>query len=135
MQRLVDDGMRGRVSAVVNTIAMGLMPLGTILAAGAGHAGGWGLRRLDPSLVDAGTQTQLALAIPALVLVAAGAAMLIWRRPEVDGLRPGDPGFDVVPGLWRGVFATAHRPRRRPRGQGGTDPAGPDPAGPGTMGP
>jgi hypothetical protein len=36
--------------------------------------------------------------------------MVIWRTPEVDGLQPGDAGYDRNPGLLRGLFAKAHRP-------------------------
>jgi MFS family permease len=110
MQNLVSDQMRGRVSAVVNTIALGAMPLGTYLASRAGHAGEALLRRLAPAAVDSGTGTQLGLAATSLVLAAAGVVMLIWRTPEVDGLRPGDPGYDRRPGLWRGISGSAHRP-------------------------
>ncbi|CAG0954313.1 hypothetical protein PHYC_00375 [Phycisphaerales bacterium] len=111
MQNLVDDQMRGRVSAVVNTIAMGLMPLGTYVASRAGHAGDAVLRRAAPGIVDSGTGTQVGLATTSIVLIGAGAVMLIWRTPEVDGLRPGDAGYDRRPGLWRGITAGAHRPR------------------------
>lgn len=128
IQHLVDDGMRGRVSAVVNTVAMGLMPLGTLGGSVIAHAAEWGLKRTAPALVDSGTETQLALAIPAVVLIGAGLVMIIWRTPEVDGLAAGDPGFERVPGFWRGVLATAHRP---------TKPEFPvkAPPGPDTMGP
>jgi len=109
MQNLVDDSMRGRVSAVTNTIAMGLMPLGTVIASRSGHAGEWLLRRTAPSLVHPGTGTQIGLAVVSVILIVAGAVMLTWRTPEVDGLHPGDPGYDRSPGLWRGLTARAHR--------------------------
>jgi hypothetical protein len=38
--------------------------------------------------------------------------MLIWRTPEVDGLGPGDTGFERRPGLMRGITALGHRPTR-----------------------
>jgi len=111
MQHLVSDDMRGRVSAVVNTIAMGLMPVGTWIAGAAGHAGERAIRAYRPDLVHSGTGTQLGLAFVSAVLVIAGAVMLIWRTPEVDGLQPGDPGYDRRPGLVRGLTGHAHRPR------------------------
>lgn len=111
MQHLVSDDMRGRVSAVVNTIAMGLMPVGTWIAGAAGHASERAIRAWRPDLVHSGTGTQLGLAFVSVVLVIAGAVMLIWRTPEVDGLQPGDPGYDRRPGLIRGLTGHAHRPR------------------------
>lgn len=111
MQHLVGDDMRGRVSAVVNTIAMGLMPVGTWIAGGAGHALERLLRQARPGLVHSGTGTQLGLAFVSAVLVLAGLVMLIWRTPEVDGLQPGDPGYDRRPGFIRGLTGAAHRPR------------------------
>ncbi len=110
MQHLVDDQMRGRVSAVVNTIAMGLMPVGTWIASAAGHAGERALRAARPELVNSGTGTQMGLAITSLALVIAGVVMMIWRTPEVDGLKPGDAGYERVPGFWRGITAAVHRP-------------------------
>lgn len=110
MQHLAPDAMRGRVLAVVNTIAMGLMPLGPFVAAKAGH---WADELSGSSLTKLGINlhpTQLGVAIPAVVLVAAGAVMLTWRTPEVDGIMPGQPGYDRRPGFWRGLFATGHRP-------------------------
>jgi predicted MFS family arabinose efflux permease len=112
MQHLVDDAMRGRVSAVVNTIAMGLMPLGTLLAAVIGDAGQKALSAVHPDWVGPGTATQLGLAGVAVILVLAGAVMLTWRTPEVDGLTPEQPLGRVRPGLWRGITAGAHRPTR-----------------------
>lgn len=111
MQHLVSDEMRGRVSAVVNTIAMGLMPVGTWIASAAGHAGEAALKQIRPALVHSGVSTQIGLAFVSGVLVIAGLIMLIWRTPEVDGLAPGDAGYDRKPGLIRGLTASAHRPR------------------------
>ncbi|MCC6676981.1 MAG: MFS transporter [Phycisphaerales bacterium] len=111
MQHLVSDDMRGRVSAVVNTIAMGLMPVGTWIAGAAGHAGERALRHYRPGMVHSGTGTQLGLAFVSATLVLAGLVMLIWRTPEVDGLSPGDPGYDRRPGFIRGLTGQAHRPR------------------------
>lgn len=111
MQHLVSDDMRGRVSAVVNTIAMGLMPVGTWIAGGAGHSLEWALKSVKPEWVHRGSGTQLGLAFVSGVLILAGLVMLIWRTPEVDGLQPGDPGYDRKPGLIRGITGAAHRPR------------------------
>jgi MFS family permease len=116
MQHLVDDQMRGRVSAVMNTIAVGLMPLGTVLASQSGHAMEWGLKKFRPDWVHSGTSTQLGLAAVSAMIVVAGLVMLIWRTPEVDGLKPGDIGYSQVPGLWRGITGEAHRPRARGAG-------------------
>lgn len=110
IQVLVDDQMRGRVSAVVNTIAMGLMPLGTIIASRAGHFGDGLLERFAPQLRHPGSGTQFGLAFVSVALVGAALVMLIWRTPEVDGLRPGDAGYRRAPGLWRGITASSHRP-------------------------
>jgi hypothetical protein len=49
--------------------------------------------------------------VSAALLMGVGVVMLIHRTPEVDGLRPGDPGYERVPGLIRGITASAHRPR------------------------
>lgn len=113
MQHLVSDEMRGRVSAVTNTIAMGLMPLGTVIASQAGRAAESTLHNINPKWVDSGTRPQLGLAATSLILIAAGLFMLIWRTPEIDGLKPGDPKYDRKPGLWRGITANAHRRRSR----------------------
>lgn len=109
LQLLVDDSMRGRVFAVCNTVAMGLMPLGTFIAAQAGHAGDSLVRKYAPAIESDGLGTQIGLAFVAIVLMIAGVVMITVRTPEVDGLQPGDPGYDRVPGFWRGVLATGHR--------------------------
>jgi MFS family permease len=110
MQNLVPDHMRGRVLAVVNTIAMGLMPLGPLIAAKAGHAAEQALAPIQRTLDSPLLAPQLGLAIPAILLIAAGVVMITYRTPEVDGLTPGQPGFERKPGFLRGLFATAHRP-------------------------
>ncbi len=112
IQMLVDDQMRGRVSAVVNTIAMGLMPLGTVVASRAGHLGDLALGRFAPELRHSGSGTQMGLAFVSATLVIAALVMLIWRTPEVDGLKPGDPAFERKPGLLNGLTARSHRPAR-----------------------
>jgi hypothetical protein len=38
--------------------------------------------------------------------------MLIWRTPEVDGIAPGQPGYDRRAGFMAGLTASAHRPPR-----------------------
>lgn len=112
IQQLVSEAMRGRVSAVVNSIALGLMPVGTWVAAAVGDLSERALQEVRPELVHQGSATQLALSFASTVLIIASIVMLIWRTPEVDGIEPGDPGFDRRPGFWRGVTASAHRPKR-----------------------
>ncbi len=112
MQHLVDDEMRGRVSAVMNTIALGLMPVGTLIASRAGRLAEATVVRYRPAWDHPGLGTQMGLAFVSLVLTLAGIAMLTWRTPEVDGLKPGDPGYDRTPGFWRGLTGAAHRPIR-----------------------
>ncbi len=112
IQHLVSEEMRGRVSAVVNSIALGLMPVGTWVASAAGHVAARALGRVRPEWVHSGSATQLGLAIVSGVLVIAALAMLIWRTPEVDGIEPGQPGYDRKPGFWRGLTAMSHRPRK-----------------------
>jgi len=45
-----------------------------------------------------------------VVTIGAGLVMITWRTPEVDGMKPGDVGYDKAPGLIRGIRAFAHRP-------------------------
>ncbi|MBX3360058.1 MAG: MFS transporter [Phycisphaeraceae bacterium] len=112
IQHLVSEEMRGRVSAVVNSIALGLMPVGTWVASAAGHSAEHALKSVRPEWIHTGSATQLGLAIVSAALIVAALVMLIWRTPEVDGIEPGQPGYDRKPGLWRGITASAHRPRR-----------------------
>lgn len=102
MQLLVDDRMRGRVMAVCNTAVFGVMPLGAIAA-------GW-ISHIASGRADSGLGTQVGVGTLGAVLAAAGLVMLIWRTPEVDGLRPGDPGYERRPSLLAGITARAHRP-------------------------
>lgn len=104
LQLLVDDRMRGRVLSISNTLVFGAMPLGSLLA---GYIG-----EVVSGRADDGFGTQVGVGSLALVLALAGLVMLVWRVPEVDGLRPGDVGFDRRPGLLNGLTARAHRPRR-----------------------
>lgn len=113
IQHLVSEEMRGRVSAVVNSIALGLMPVGTWVAGAAGHSAEHALKSVRPTWVHAGSATQLGLAVVSATLIVAALVMLIWRTPEVDGIEPGQPGYDRRPGLWRGITAAAHRPGRQ----------------------
>jgi MFS family permease len=110
MQLLVHDRMRGRVMAVCNVAAFGATPVGALLVGafeqiapgGGGDTNGAGVR--------------YGVMLAGVLLALAGLVMLIWRTPEVDGLKPGDPGYDRRPGLLRGLTASAHRPT-------GTQPA------------
>lgn len=110
IQHLVSDELRGRVSAVVNTIAMGLMPVGTWIASAAGHVGEGVVERSRPAWIHDGVGTQIGLAFVSTVLCVAALVMLIWRTPEVDAIPPDDPAAVRRPGFWRGITAAAHRP-------------------------
>jgi MFS family permease len=112
LQMLVPDRMRGRVMSLSNVVSFGATPIGTMLAGViAEYVAG-----KDADLQPTGAGLQIALGSLAGALVCAGAVMLIWRTPEVDGLRPGDAGYDRRAGLWRGITGMAHRPSR---GSGG----------------
>lgn len=102
---LVPDSMRGRVMSVNNMAVFGAMPLGAYLASLIGNLAGHGQ--------SLGARTQLGVGALGAALAVAGLAMLIWRTPEVDGIRPGEPGYDRTPGLLRGITASAHRPAGR----------------------
>ncbi len=105
MQMLVDDRMRGRVLSVCNTAVFGAMPLGSLMAGYIGHY--WS----GPEAASEGPGAQVGVGVMAALLAVAGLVMLIWRTPEVDGLQPGDAGYERRPGLISGVLGTAHRPR------------------------
>lgn len=115
LQMLVDDAVRGRVMAVCNTVSLGFMPLGAFVASLVGESASGAVRARWNWLWDDGLATQIGIAFVSLVLIGAGVCMMIWRTPEVDGLRPGDPGYDRRPGFLRGIFATSHRARATPR--------------------
>ncbi|MBL8965024.1 MAG: MFS transporter, partial [Phycisphaerae bacterium] len=112
MQLLVDDAMRGRVLAVCNTMALGLMPVGTVL-------GGWA-GRLVAGEGDTGGAAQIAVGSSAAVLVVAGLFMIVRRTPEVDGpavivhAEEGPTGPRHESGLLRGLTASEHRPAKTP---------------------
>lgn len=110
MQMLVPDHMRGRVLSVVNTLALGLMPVGAYVATLVGRASSSAIKAWHAEWWSEGLETQTGVGFVALVLICAGLVMITWRTPEVDGLKPGDPGYDRTPGLWRGIWAMAHRP-------------------------
>jgi MFS family permease len=104
LQLLVSDRQRGRVLSIASTLSFGVMPLGALAA-------GW-ISYAYSGRSDDGVGVQVGIGTLAGVLTLAGLVMLIWRTPEVDGLRPGDPGYDRRPGLMRGLTARAHRPDR-----------------------
>ncbi len=106
LQLLVPDEQRGRVLAIASTLSFGVMPIGALAA-------GW-ISTLVSGRSDDGFGVQVGIGTLALVLTLTGLIMLIWRTPEVDGLKPGDPGYDRAPGLIRGLTARAHRPHDRP---------------------
>lgn len=105
LQLLVPDHMRGRVMSVNNMAVFGALPVGAFLAGLIGA--------LATGDASAALSTQLGVGTMGAGLVVAGLVMLIWRTPEVDGLQPGDPGYDRRPGLLRGLTAEAHRPSER----------------------
>lgn len=105
MQLLVEDSMRGRVMAVSNTAALGLMPVGTIAAS-------WG-GRLIAGNDDTGQAAQYGVGMCAAVLVVAGLVMLLRRTPEVDG--PVAEGTHAERGLREGWTASEHRPGKKQR--------------------
>jgi len=106
MQLLVPDHMRGRVMSVLNVAVFGAMAIGPLIAGGAGEAIGGHSESGDGS----GIGLQVSVGATGLILTVAALIMLAWRTPEVDGLRPGDPGYDRTPGLIAGLTARAHRP-------------------------
>lgn len=114
LQMLVPDSMRGRVMSLSNVVSFGATPIGTMLAGVIAELIGGKDHDGQPT----GRGIQIAIATLAGTLVCVGGAMLIWRTPEIDGLRPGEPGYDRRPSLLRGITAAGHRPRRE-----GTCPA------------
>jgi MFS family permease len=103
LQLLVEDRMRGRIFSIANVLSFGAMPMGALLA-------GWLGGRVVGGAQE-GFQAQIGLAACAAVLTLAGAVMLTWRTPEIDGIQPGDPNYDRRPGFLRGLTASAHRRR------------------------
>lgn len=117
MQLLVDDRMRGRVMAVCNTAVFGASPIGSVLAGYIGHVvAGRAEGAVGPiasgiaATTETGLGAQIGVGSMSIVLTICGLVMLIWRTPEIDGLKPGQPGYDRRPGLVRGILAPGHRP-------------------------
>ncbi len=119
MQHLVSDGMRGRVMAIANVASFGVTAIGNVAA-------GWLGEGVEAILVGQGVTewlgmtpkqigTHSAVAGLSAVLLAAGFVMLIWRVPEVDGLRPGDPEHTPRRSLWAGITARTHLEHDRSR--------------------
>jgi MFS family permease len=102
IQLLVSDAQRGRVLAIVNVIGFGVMPLGAL-------AVGW-IALLAVSSETSPVGVRIGLGTLSGVLVLLGLVWLTWRVPEIDGLKPGEAGFERRPGLLRGLLATTHRP-------------------------
>lgn len=106
IQLLVPDAMRGRVMALVNVAVFGSMAIGPFLTGQLGSGLNAGSVHISPGL-----GIQIGVAGTGVILVCASLVMLVWRTPEVDGLKPGDVGYERKPGLLRGILAPAHRPR------------------------
>lgn len=106
IQMLVPDAMRGRVMALVNVAVFGSMAIGPLITGKL--AEGLDTKHIH---IEPGQGVQIGVATTGVLLSIASLIMLIWRTPEVDGLKPGDVGYDRKPGLLRGILATAHRPR------------------------
>ncbi len=102
LQMLVEDRMRGRVLAFANVLTFGAMPLGAVLVGQIGE--------VASGKAGDGVGTQVGLGALGVVLAVVGLVMLAWRTPEVDGIKPGDPGYERQPGLWRGLSGGVHRP-------------------------
>jgi MFS family permease len=107
IQILVPDVMRGRVMAVLNVATFGSMALGPFITGNLGSN-----LNSASARISAGQGIQIGVAGTGVALAIAAIFMLIWRTPEVDGLRPGDPGYDRTRSLIRGLTGSVHRPRR-----------------------
>ena len=88
--------------AVCNTAVYGVMAFSPLLADVTHHL-------LTPRAGDV-SSIRISLGLFGVVMTAAGLVMLVWRTPEVDGIAPGQPGFERKPGLWRGITGEVHRP-------------------------
>jgi MFS family permease len=110
MQQLAPDAMRGRVLALTVVASFGSTAIGTFLAGKLGE-------RLNGATlpiwgeVTKAASTQAALLVLSLPLIAAGAVMLLFRTPEVDGL-PRRNGLTLSDrlSLRNALFAREHRP-------------------------
>lgn len=115
MQGLVSDQMRGRVMAMANVAAFGVTAIGNIAAGWLGEGVEALLASGRVAAVEAPVAkeigTHVAVAGPAAALLVAGIIMLIWRVPEVDGIKPGHPEYAHRRNVWDGLTARAHRPR------------------------
>ena len=103
--------------AIANVAAFGVTAIGNIAAGWLGE----GVERVlktgvfGPVTGEAAKEigTHTAVAGLSAVLLIAGIVMLIWRVPEVDGIKPGDAGYGPPRrNLWDGLTARAHRPRK-----------------------
>lgn len=108
LQLLLEDRLRGRVMAICNTISFGAMALGAMLAGGVGEVVAT-LTARPGEVLNEGVGAVAGLGVVAVLLVVYGLCIMTWRTPEIDGLRPGDGGYDRKPGLLRGITARAHR--------------------------
>lgn len=104
LQVHLEDRIRGRVLAICNVISFGSMPLGSFIAA-------WSTDVATAGGATHGWALQWGVIAPSAALALIGLWMLRHRTPEIDGLKPGDEGWDRKPGLLRGLLASAHRPR------------------------
>ena len=86
IQMLVPDAMRGRVMAIVNVAVFGSMAISPVLTGFL--AKGIHTRSIN---IDPGEGVQIGVGTLGVILTLAALVMLIWRTPEVDGLKPGDP--------------------------------------------
>lgn len=121
IQLLAPDAMRGRILSIFNTATFGATPIGALLMSVVGEFALRARHAAAPDAAPAALATRAGLAVQwgvglaAIALVFFGALMLIYRTPEIDGLKPGDAGFERKPGFLRGLSASAHRPPDRPR--------------------
>jgi MFS family permease len=110
VQILVPDAMRGRVMAVLNVAVFGSMALGPFITGNLGSD-----LNSASTTITAGLGIRIGVAATGVALVIAALVMLHWRTPEVDGLKPGDVGYERRPGLISGFSASVHRPAQGPR--------------------
>lgn len=101
LQLLVEDRMRGRVMSIANVLSFGAAPVGSLICGIIGEV-------VSGKKGD-GFGTQVGMVALAVALTIAGMVMITWRTPEVDGIKPGEPGFERRPGFLRGLTASSHR--------------------------
>lgn len=103
MQGLVADHMRGRVLAIANVASFGVTAIGNIAA-------GW-LGDTVAVTASKSLGTHLAVGVLSGILLIAGLIMMIFRVPEIDGFKPGEPQHGPPRrNLWDALSARAHRP-------------------------